>query len=182
MFTDALSHASLPATITLFTLFWVKWRLKVCLWLQESPEGILLLTSSNVRKLVSQCKAYSPRLKDHNHLVGFLIQRSHNNLPICHLCCLDLIHRVCLIWCIAYTRAWVISQTFSSKKSLTSFNLEYYIKVLCCAITFDSFLAVLLFGKEEAQASGKQMKKGGSHIDEQKGGVDSHNWLVTILD
>lgn len=50
---------------------------------------------------------------------------------------------------------------FVIEKSLTSFILVYYIKVLCYAVGFDSFLALLLFGKEGAQASRRQMGWGG---------------------
>lgn len=55
--------------------------------------------------------------------------------------------------------------SFVIEKSLTSFILVYYINVLRCAVGFDRFLALLLFGKERAQASRKQMKEGGSDTD-----------------
>lgn len=66
---------------------------------------------------VCQCKAYSPSSEHQIYVVGFLIRLSHNNLLNCHLCCLELIQSVCLIWYTAYTSAWVISQTSRQRKA-----------------------------------------------------------------
>lgn len=53
---------------------------------------------------------------------------------------------------------------FVIEKSPTSFILVYYIKVFHYGVGFDSFLALLLFGKEGAQASRRQMEgRGGGN-------------------
>lgn len=69
---------------------------------------------------------------------------------------------------------------FVIEKSLTSFILVYYIKVLRYAVGFDNCLALPLFGKEGAQASRRQMKEGGRDSNGQSG-RNRHNQLTSTL-
>lgn len=163
-----VSLISLPVIITLFETSH-RWRSKVSMGIGK------YWRHPSFNKLVSQCQAYSPRLKENNYFGSFF--NSAQSQQFTQLSSLLFGAYPLSLSNLMYSLYKSLNHLTNLviEKSLTSFILVYYIKVFLYAVGFANFFGSAFVWKGRCTS-----KEGGRDTNGQSG-RNRHNQLTTAL-